>query len=47
MKLALIGYGKVGGAIEQAAIKKGHEIVSKIDPKETHTIITAESLELG
>lgn len=44
MKLALIGYGKMGRAIEQAAIKKGHEIVSKIDPKETHTIITAESL---
>jgi 4-hydroxy-tetrahydrodipicolinate reductase len=44
MKLALIGYGKMGRVIEQAALNKGHEIVSKIDPKETHTTITAESL---
>ncbi len=30
MKIALIGYGKMGHAIEQAAINRGHEIVLKI-----------------
>lgn len=31
MKLALIGYGKMGHEIEQIAISRGHEIVSIID----------------
>ena len=31
MKLALIGYGKMGHAIEQIARSRGHEIVSIID----------------
>lgn len=31
MKIALIGYGKMGKMIEQIAIERGHEIVSKID----------------
>ncbi len=31
MKIALIGYGKMGKAIEQAANSRGHEIVLKID----------------
>jgi 4-hydroxy-tetrahydrodipicolinate reductase len=31
MKIALIGYGKMGRAIEKIALKKGHEIVLKID----------------
>ncbi len=31
MKLALIGYGKMGREIEQIAKKRGHEIVSIID----------------
>jgi len=31
MKIALIGYGKMGKMIEQIAISRGHEIVSKID----------------
>jgi len=30
MKIALIGYGKMGKAIEEVAIKNGHEIVLKI-----------------
>jgi 4-hydroxy-tetrahydrodipicolinate reductase len=30
MKIALIGYGKMGKAIEQIALQKGHEIVLKI-----------------
>jgi 4-hydroxy-tetrahydrodipicolinate reductase len=31
MKIALIGYGKMGKAIEAIAIERGHEIVLKID----------------
>ena len=31
MKIALIGYGKMGKAIEGIAISRGHEIVLKID----------------
>ena len=31
MKIALIGYGKMGHAIEQIALQRGHEIVSVID----------------
>lgn len=31
MKLALIGYGKMGHMIEQIALSRGHEIVSIID----------------
>lgn len=31
MKIALIGYGKMGKAIETIALEKGHEIVLKID----------------
>jgi 4-hydroxy-tetrahydrodipicolinate reductase len=31
MKIALIGYGKMGKAIEEIALQKNHEIVLKID----------------
>lgn len=31
MKIALIGYGKMGRMIEKCALERGHEIVSKID----------------
>ena len=31
MKIALIGYGKMGKAIEQIALGRGHEIVSVVD----------------
>ncbi|MCF7836518.1 4-hydroxy-tetrahydrodipicolinate reductase [Candidatus Gracilibacteria bacterium] len=32
MKIAIIGYGKMGQAVELAASTAGHEIVAKIDP---------------
>jgi len=35
MKIALIGYGKMGKAIEEIAVEKGHEIVLKINSKNT------------
>jgi 4-hydroxy-tetrahydrodipicolinate reductase len=31
MKIALLGYGKMGKAIEAVAIERGHQIVAKID----------------
>ncbi len=31
MKIALIGYGKMGHAIERAAIARGHEVVAIVD----------------
>jgi 4-hydroxy-tetrahydrodipicolinate reductase len=31
MKLALLGYGRMGKAIEQIALQRGHQIVCKID----------------
>lgn len=31
MKIALIGYGKMGHAIERIAMERGHEIVARID----------------
>lgn len=40
MKIALIGYGKMGHAIEEIAIQRGHEIVLKvsIDNLEDNTV---------
>ena len=36
MKIALIGYGKMGKAIETIALERGHEIVLKIDVNNAH-----------
>jgi len=44
MKIALIGYGKMGQEIEQIAIASGHEIVLKIDINNQHEF-TAENLK--
>ena len=35
MKIALLGYGKMGRVIEQIAIARGHEIVLKKDENNT------------
>ena len=44
MKIALIGYGKMGKAIEEVAVSKGHEIVLKIDVQNSHEF-TKEAIE--
>lgn len=36
MRIALIGYGKMGRAIEEVALQRGHEIVIKIDQPNLH-----------
>lgn len=43
MKIALIGYGKMGKIIESVALSRGHEIVLKID-LENIEAFTAENL---
>jgi 4-hydroxy-tetrahydrodipicolinate reductase len=43
MKIALIGYGKMGRAIERIALGKGHEVVLKIDLDNGHEL-TKENL---
>ncbi|MCF7561048.1 4-hydroxy-tetrahydrodipicolinate reductase [Sabulilitoribacter multivorans] len=40
MKIALLGYGKMGKTIEQIARKRGHDIVLKIDKDDTDYDIT-------
>jgi len=44
MKLALIGYGKMGKAIEEVALHRGHEVIIKIDQPNLHEF-TKENLE--
>lgn len=44
MKIALIGYGKMGKAIEEVAVKKGHQIVLGINSQNTN-LFTKENLE--
>lgn len=39
MKIALIGYGKMGKAIEEIAVAKGHEVVLKITVDNTEDFI--------
>ncbi|WP_346881111.1 4-hydroxy-tetrahydrodipicolinate reductase [uncultured Algibacter sp.] len=40
MKIALLGYGKMGKTIEQIAIKRGHDVVLTIDKSNTDYDIT-------
>lgn len=43
MKIALLGYGKMGKAIEKIAVERGHSIVIKIsDDIDKHNIRTAD-----
>jgi 4-hydroxy-tetrahydrodipicolinate reductase len=44
MNIALIGYGKMGKAIEEIALQNGHEIVLKISIENTDDM-TAENLK--
>jgi len=41
MKIALIGYGKMGKTIEEIAVQKGHEIVLKIDLNNSQDLTAA------
>ena len=43
MKIALIGYGKMGKEIEKVALSRGHEIVSIIAVSYTHLTLPTNS----
>jgi 4-hydroxy-tetrahydrodipicolinate reductase len=42
MKIALLGYGRMGKEIEKIALQRGHEIVLKIEEKQTYDITLAD-----
>jgi 4-hydroxy-tetrahydrodipicolinate reductase len=44
MKIALIGYGKMGKAIEEIALQRGHEIIYRIDV-ESEDLLEKKSLK--
>lgn len=44
LKIALIGYGKMGKMIEQMAVMRDHEIVAIIDPEKENREITLDAL---
>lgn len=46
MKIALIGYGKMGKAIEGIAVERGHEIVLKISSENVQEL-TNQSLQIA
>ena len=46
MKLALIGYGKMGKAIEEIALQRGHQVILKIDIDNANEF-TKENLALA
>ena len=39
MRIALLGYGKMGMAVEKIAIAKGHEIVYKVNLENAYDFI--------
>lgn len=43
MKILLLGYGKMGKAIEKLALERGHEIVGRIDSKDLSQIATSKA----
>lgn len=49
MKIALVGYGKMGQLIHRLAGDKGHQIVSKINSKNAHDInsLTSEDVDVA
>jgi len=49
MRIAIVGFGKMGRQLHDAALKSSHEIVSIIDPnvvdpKVTHRVLSAQAL---
>lgn len=42
MKIALLGYGRMGKEIEKIALQRGHEIVLKIEEKQEYNIQVAD-----
>lgn len=43
MKILLLGYGKMGKAIEKIALERGHEIAGRVDSKDLSQIATSNA----
>ncbi len=43
MKILLVGYGKMGKAIEKIALERGHDIVGRIDSKDLSQIASSQA----
>ena len=46
MKIALVGYGKMGREVEQVALSKGHSIVARCDPSLSGASDSVESASM-
>ncbi|MBI9052724.1 MAG: 4-hydroxy-tetrahydrodipicolinate reductase [Bacteroidales bacterium] len=42
MNIAIVGYGRMGRAIEQIALERGHQVVLKIDAKDIDSIAKSD-----
>ena len=42
MKIALLGYGKMGKTIERIALERGHEIVLRVDASGEYDLSVAQ-----
>ena len=47
MKIALIGYGKMGKAIEQLALQSGHSIIAIIKSQQDLTLISDSNVDIA
>ncbi|MDB9837049.1 4-hydroxy-tetrahydrodipicolinate reductase [Flavobacteriaceae bacterium] len=47
MKIALLGYGRMGKAIEQIAIERGHTIVAKVDKNENQGSLSEANVAIN
>ena len=45
MKIALVGYGRMGRAVEQVAYERGHEVIARIDPAFDSEGVNPEALD--
>ncbi|MEL6539357.1 MAG: NAD(P)-binding domain-containing protein, partial [Bacteroidota bacterium] len=43
MNILLIGYGKMGRAVEKTALQRGHHVVQKISAKNKAALATVEA----
>ena len=47
MNIALIGYGKMGKAIEKIAIEKGHQITAIVDSKNPIELLKINNIDVA
>lgn len=47
MKLAVVGYGRMGHSVEDAALQRGHSVVARVDGEDALREALAESPPLG